>query len=208
MGKCQARFSCVSSAFRAGSARKNAVVGTAQSSELQRLRHRSTALEAETAEDRQALGEHARHDRDATVDIIVNLNRILCFARSHDPSDVLDESPLKRKRKRQKERVERRRIEPLSEITTGRNQYRAIARPCSSKLVKHPRSRFLAHTASKNNRRGSAFLENLDERFKVLGPLGKNETIATAPRRLDHIVTDLCIAGTVFNDRPKDLLDR
>src|SRR5215475_5602226 len=83
-------------------------------------------VEAEGLIGGEAFGVHAVEDRNADVDIVVELDVVLAVTLTEEPSDVLHDSPLEGEGEGQEQGVERGPVEALAEVGAGGDQHDAL----------------------------------------------------------------------------------
>jgi hypothetical protein len=118
------------------------------------------------------LAMHSRKYRHLRVHVVMDLDPGLLVGWPQNPADVLHHSAFERDGKRQKQRVERGTVEPLSEKAARRHKDETATGSRSSQLSEDSGSILRSHSSLEHQRGDVESAKLCDKRGHVLGPLG------------------------------------
>jgi hypothetical protein len=149
---------------------------------------------------------HPSQDRDGTVDIVVDLDRVFVVFEAHQTPDVLDDAALESERKGEEEGIECRAVESFADIGSDREQHERAVR-WVVELGEHVSANSLAEATTQHQRFDAACRELLEQGLEMEAPLRQDEAVATPGGRFSDIGGDVSRAGVVRDEFAEDLLD-
>ena len=98
----------------------------------------------------EPLGVHSIEDRDAGIDVVVELDVVLAFVGSQEPSDVLDDAAFEREGEGEEQRVELGPVEAFAEVGAGCDEHDAAVGSRVDEGVADGGACLLAESAAKH----------------------------------------------------------
>src|SRR5207249_2567380 len=138
----------------------------------------------------QPLLEHARKQRDPTIDVVVDAHLALSRAQPVEAPRVLDERALPRHGHGQEERVQPRVVEPLANVATRRENEALLTVRDGRQLRRRLSSRLGGHATLEYHQVAGEGSQPGPEVLEMVPPLGEEDRSPPFLQGADHIVQD------------------
>ena len=151
--------------------------------------------------------EHPRKHRHFEVGVVVDAHLALAFAQTVQPARVLRDGAAPRHGKRQKQRVQARIVEPLSDVPAGGKDDAGLIARNGGKLLGNCPLPLLAQPRAQDDKLTHIGGQLLREAVKMICPLREHERRAAALHALGHVVADAAVAQVVIDQFPIQRLE-
>ena len=143
--------------------------------------------------------EHPRKHRHFEVGVVVDAHLALAFAQTVQPARVLRDGAAPRHGKRQKQRVEARIVEALSDVPAGGKDDAGLVVRDGGKLLGNCPLLLLAQPRAQDDKVTQTRGQLLREAVKMIGSLGEHQRRAAVTHALGHVVADAAVAQVVID---------
>ena len=135
---------------------------------------------------------HAVEDRDAAVDVVVELDTVLALVGAEQPADVLHDSTFEREREGEEQGVELGPVEALAEVGAGGDEHDPVVGVPVGDGVGDGLAGSLAEPAAKHERVVAQAVESGDDGVDVLGALGEHQAGPTGGEHASWTSAQIC----------------